>query len=148
MNYLRRNVLQLHLLPRHGRAIHEMPKYLKSVGYQENPEFFRMVEYNYHDALKTLFPTLVAMVKPFHKTDKKATKRVKGIISVMSTCVNTLEVNFPVRLDDGKYKIFHGFRAQHSIHRMPTKGGKSSIILIIIIRLLKFDSYFMYDMFS
>lgn len=30
---------------------------------------------------------------------------------------------FPVRLDSGKIEVVHGWRAQHSNHKMPTKGG-------------------------
>ncbi|MCH7691771.1 MAG: Glu/Leu/Phe/Val dehydrogenase, partial [candidate division Zixibacteria bacterium] len=31
--------------------------------------------------------------------------------------------NLPVRMDDGTYKIFVGYRVQHSIARGPAKGG-------------------------
>ena len=34
-----------------------------------------------------------------------------------------LAVNFPVRLDSGKVKIYSGYRVQHNITRGPTKGG-------------------------
>lgn len=109
------------------RFFHKIPENLQPVGSEENPHFSKMVEYYYHDALGTLVPSLVEMVKPFHKTDEKATRRVQSIINVMSCCVNTLEVNFPIRLDDGRYKMIQGFRVQHSIHRMPTKGGKNKL---------------------
>jgi len=33
------------------------------------------------------------------------------------------EVNLPVNMDDGKIKLFKGFRVQHSIIRGPAKGG-------------------------
>ena len=32
-------------------------------------------------------------------------------------------VHFPVKMDDGRYEIFTGFRVQHSIARGPCKGG-------------------------
>jgi glutamate dehydrogenase (NAD(P)+) len=32
-------------------------------------------------------------------------------------------VNLPVRMDDGSYKMFKGYRVQHSIARGPAKGG-------------------------
>ncbi len=35
----------------------------------------------------------------------------------------TIEVKLPVRMDDGKIKIFRGYRVQHSIARGPAKGG-------------------------
>ncbi|HTT26158.1 MAG TPA: Glu/Leu/Phe/Val dehydrogenase [Thermoplasmata archaeon] len=34
-----------------------------------------------------------------------------------------LSVNFPVRMDDGSYKVFHGFRVQYNMARGPSKGG-------------------------
>ncbi len=34
-----------------------------------------------------------------------------------------IEVNFPVRLDNGKIKIFRGFRSQYNNARGPYKGG-------------------------
>jgi glutamate dehydrogenase (NAD(P)+) len=34
-----------------------------------------------------------------------------------------LEVNFPVRLDDGGARMFVGYRVQHNINRGPAKGG-------------------------
>ena len=34
-----------------------------------------------------------------------------------------LHVTLPVRMDDGKFKVFHGFRVQYNDSRGPTKGG-------------------------
>lgn len=41
----------------------------------------------------------------------------------MVPCKSVLEVVFRVPMDDGTMKIFSGYRAQHSHHRLPTKGG-------------------------
>lgn len=35
----------------------------------------------------------------------------------------TLRVNFPLVKDDGSIEVITGFRAQHSMHYLPTKGG-------------------------
>jgi glutamate dehydrogenase (NAD(P)+) len=37
--------------------------------------------------------------------------------------MRTLQVHFPVRMDDGKVKTFTGFRVQYNDARGPTKGG-------------------------
>lgn len=37
--------------------------------------------------------------------------------------MRTLEVHFPVRMDDGTSKVFTGFRVQYNDARGPTKGG-------------------------
>ncbi len=34
-----------------------------------------------------------------------------------------IHVTFPVRMDDGSFKVFHGFRVQYNNSRGPTKGG-------------------------
>lgn len=106
-----------------NRLAHKIPEHIQKIAEEDDPLFSKMVEYFYHSALLTLEPTLVKMVKPFHKTDEKAQKRVNSILSVMSSCANTLEVTFPIRKDDGRYIMISGFRVQHSLHRMPTKGG-------------------------
>lgn len=41
----------------------------------------------------------------------------------MLPCKSIIETNFRVRMDDGSHKVFSGYRAQHSHHRLPTKGG-------------------------
>ena len=41
----------------------------------------------------------------------------------IKACDNTIKVQFPVRLSDGKYRIFTGWRSVHSSHRLPVKGG-------------------------
>ena len=34
-----------------------------------------------------------------------------------------MEVNFPLQKDDGTIEMIQGYRAQHSHHRTPCKGG-------------------------
>jgi len=36
---------------------------------------------------------------------------------------SALAVKFPLKRDNGDYELISGFRAQHSHHRLPTKGG-------------------------
>jgi len=50
-------------------------------------------------------------------------KFIQGIFDFILPCKSILETNFRVRMDDGSMKVFAGYRAQHSHHRLPTKGG-------------------------
>ena len=34
-----------------------------------------------------------------------------------------LSVTYPIEREDGSFDIIRGYRAQHSRHRMPVKGG-------------------------
>ncbi|MBW2985686.1 Glu/Leu/Phe/Val dehydrogenase [Candidatus Woesearchaeota archaeon] len=47
----------------------------------------------------------------------------KNIYEILKQPQLILEVNIPVKMDDGNIKIFKGFRAQHNNIRGPTKGG-------------------------
>jgi len=46
-----------------------------------------------------------------------------GMLSQVKTCNSMLRLRFPVHMDDGKIKVVEAFRAEHSYHRLPTKGG-------------------------
>ena len=41
----------------------------------------------------------------------------------IKACNVVVQVQFPVKLDDGEYQVFKGWRAVHSDHRLPVKGG-------------------------
>ncbi|MFN6944295.1 MAG: Glu/Leu/Phe/Val family dehydrogenase [Cytophagaceae bacterium] len=45
-----------------------------------------------------------------------------GILNQIKVCNSVYKVQFPVEID-GKYEVIEGIRAQHSHHKMPTKGG-------------------------
>jgi glutamate dehydrogenase (NAD(P)+) len=46
-----------------------------------------------------------------------------GLPEQIKACSSVLQVQFPVRLGDNKYHVFKGWRAVHSVHRLPVKGG-------------------------
>ena len=55
----------------------------------------------------------------------KAAQHVKlpsGLLDQIKACNNVFHMQFPVKIDD-KYVIFQAWRAEHSHHRKPLKGG-------------------------
>ena len=46
-----------------------------------------------------------------------------GVRQVLKSPKRELTVNFPVRMDDGSFRVFTGYRVQYSMARGPTKGG-------------------------
>ena len=50
------------------------------------------------------------------------TKIPKGILEQIKACNAVYEMRFPVRIGD-EIQVIEAFRAQHSHHRLPTKGG-------------------------
>ena len=46
-----------------------------------------------------------------------------GIRDILREPQRELSVRFPVRLDDGRIRVFTGYRVQHNVARGPAKGG-------------------------
>lgn len=102
---------------------HEIPEKLKHIPTAENPRFFDMVEYFFHRACQIAEDKLVEDMKTKQTLEEKK-KKVKGILMGMQPCDHIIEIAFPVKRDSGDYEMITGYRAQHSTHRTPCKGGK------------------------
>lgn len=46
-----------------------------------------------------------------------------GLREILRVPQRELSVTFPVKMDDGSIRVFHGYRVQHNITRGPAKGG-------------------------
>ncbi len=57
--------------------------------------------------------------------DKAAayTKHSKGMLEQIKVCNSVYHMAFPVEKDDGSIEVIHAWRAEHSQHKLPTKGG-------------------------
>lgn len=47
----------------------------------------------------------------------------KGLLEQMKACNDVLHITFPLEKDDGSIEVIHGYRVEHSHHKLPTKGG-------------------------
>ena len=68
-----------------------------------NPTFLENVEMMVNDTIEKIY------IDP-------------NISKILKTCQSILQVKFPVKIK-GKIEIFSGWRAVHSSHRLPVKGG-------------------------
>jgi glutamate dehydrogenase (NAD(P)+) len=46
-----------------------------------------------------------------------------GILQQIRVCNHVHRFAFPIKRDDGTVEVIHGWRAEHSHHKLPTKGG-------------------------
>ncbi|HIH98793.1 MAG TPA: glutamate dehydrogenase, partial [Thermoplasmata archaeon] len=67
---------------------------------------------------------------PYETAQKQIDKGASYLPDVLPEIINNLKkphreltVNFPVRMDNGRLKVFTGYRVQHSLSAGPTKGG-------------------------
>lgn len=112
-------------------ASHEIPDRLKDIPTHANPRFFDMVEYFFHRACQVIEDKLVEDMKSRVPIEEKK-KKVAGILKLMQPCDHIIEIQFPLRRDSGDYEMILGYRAQHSSHRTPTKGGRCHIYSIFV----------------
>ena len=46
-----------------------------------------------------------------------------GLLDQVKMCNTICHMAFPLKKDDGAIEVIHGWRAEHSHHKLPTKGG-------------------------
>ncbi|CAF0851091.1 unnamed protein product [Rotaria sp. Silwood1] len=85
--------------------------------------FYTMVERFYDRASKILEDKLVDDMKKSKLTEQQKRIKVRGILTVMKPPNYVLAITFPVRRDNGEWELIEAWRAQHSLHRTPCKGG-------------------------
>jgi glutamate dehydrogenase (NAD(P)+) len=86
------------------------------------PNFYQMVELFFDRAASIVEDK---MVEELHGRDSEEAKRrkIKGILKVIKPCNHVLNFTFPLRRDNGEFEMIEAWRAQHSQHRTPCKGG-------------------------
>ena len=51
------------------------------------------------------------------------TRHDPTLLANIKACKNLLFTSFPIKRDDGRIEVVHAWRAQHSHHKLPCKGG-------------------------
>merc|ERR1719389_94056 len=115
--------LQLHTSSACSGSL-QIPDRLKDIPTAADPGFFEMVEYFFHKATILAEDNLIdEEMKTVRATREEKLKKAHGILKIIEPCAHVLEMNFPLQRDDGTYEMINGYRAQHSHHRSPCKGG-------------------------
>lgn len=92
----------------------------------DNASFCEMVTLYYDKAVKVLEPYLLKSIKDTRGvTAEGKKKKIDGILAMIKPTNRIMGVEFPIRRDNGEFITIKGWRAQHSDHMTPTKGGKS-----------------------
>merc|ERR1711936_454720 len=100
-----------------------IPDRLLGIPDADNPNFFNMVEFYFHQACVLAEERLMKDLARMRISDEEKRNKVHGILAIMEPFSHVLEVSFPLQRDDGTYEMITGYRAQHSHHRTPCKGG-------------------------
>ena len=54
------------------------------------------------------------------------TKHPPGLLEQIRVCNSVYAFTFPIRKDDGTIEVIHAWRAEHSMHKTPTKGESAT----------------------
>ncbi|KAG7257050.1 hypothetical protein CRUP_031623, partial [Coryphaenoides rupestris] len=88
----------------------------------DDPNFFRMVEGFFDRGASIVEDKLIEDLRT-RETPEQKRNRVRGILRIIKPCNHVLSVCFPIKRDNGEWEVVEGYRAQHSQHRTPCKGG-------------------------
>ncbi|MHB1327853.1 MAG: Glu/Leu/Phe/Val family dehydrogenase [Gemmatimonadales bacterium] len=67
--------------------------------------------------------SLLAQVDTMFDQAAALTPHDPTLLAHIKACNAVYQMTFPLRRDDGTIEVIHAWRAEHSHHRMPTKGG-------------------------
>lgn len=106
-----------------SRPLVAVRSYSSAENTDEEPSFFEQVELFFDKSSDLLLERLAKKVRGKNLSAQERESRVWGILNIIKPCNNVMAVNFPIKRDNGDYEVIEAYRAQHSQHRTPCKGG-------------------------
>lgn len=99
--------------------------------------FFKLKNTNLYNLSKTQFsattngngtendsePSFLEMVQMYFDGASKHIDIPKYYLNLIKSTKAAIKFNFPLVKDDGTIQVIQAYRAQHSLHYLPTKGG-------------------------
>lgn len=91
----------------------------------KDPSFLEMVNHFMDKAIESARPKILSTgISGISKEEiENRNNFVIGVLEGLKKCRSVLCLSFPVHLDNGKMEMIEAYRAQHSMHRLPCKGG-------------------------
>lgn len=100
-------------------------RFLSTETSTEDYGFSQTVDYFFDKAAALVMEKLVDDLPSKKMSHEDKVMRVKNILRMIKPVNHLVKFSFPVKRDSGEIEIVEAWRAQHSQHRTPCKGGKS-----------------------
>lgn len=88
----------------------------------DDESLFGMVE-TYFDRAANVLKADLSKAIAGKLTDEERRVRSDGIFRMIKSSKGVIAMSFPIRRDNGQFEVIEGWRAQHSDHLVPCKGG-------------------------
>ena len=92
-------------------------KSTEEMGFSETVDYF-------FDKAAALVEDKLADEIPGKISKEEKMRKVRGILKVIKPVNHLVKFCYPIRRDNGETEIIEAWRAQHSQHRRPCKGGR------------------------
>jgi hypothetical protein len=111
---------------------------IKNFKFLKNSNSFTLNKSNLYNVSKTQFsatnngngvdngdsePSFLEMVQMYFDGASKHIDIPKYYLNLIKSTKAAIKFNFPLVKDDGTIQVIQAYRAQHSLHYLPTKGG-------------------------
>ncbi|KAL5252911.1 hypothetical protein ACHWQZ_G015618 [Mnemiopsis leidyi] len=96
---------------------------VKRIALGDDPPFSTIVDYYFNKAAPYAEEAIKAQTVRTRMPVELKDRLISGVLSDLKPCNSVLSLSFPLRRDNGEIVTIHGYRAQHSQHRTPCKGG-------------------------
>lgn len=100
--------------------------------------FSETVDYFFDKAANLVMDKLADDLPGKKQTREEKQLKVKNILKMIKPVNHLVKFSFPIRRDNGEVEIIEAWRAQHSQHRTPCKGG---ICLLNSINFIRDEAY-------
>ncbi|KAF2902449.1 hypothetical protein ILUMI_03737 [Ignelater luminosus] len=104
---------------------YEIPDVYRNAFYLANASLVNYTNWFVHNALRVIYHEIITELKAKGHNINEAIKKINSIINIIEPCNHFIDVQFPVKMEDGQYEIFRGFRAEHGVYirDRPCLGG-------------------------
>ena len=101
----------------------QVSRSLNSETGSDDVNFYHMVQGYVEKAASIIEHKMAQQKKIPGNTEEQKIDYIRGLLGIIKPCNNVIQITFPLRKDNGQIEVITGYRAQHSEHRTPCKGG-------------------------
>ncbi|CAH2001756.1 unnamed protein product [Acanthoscelides obtectus] len=97
--------------------VYEIPERYKNSFYLANASLFDSTNWFLHRTFEIFFPTLKKEIKKYERykslNNENLHAKTENLVQVLDQCNSIIDVRYPIKRDNGEYRIIRGFRVNY-----------------------------------